>query len=183
MTLDAGTPNSDGAPTTVTHILQPAMNLLPYSLEGVLASVRAEFFPALEGELPCHWVTGRPLACISDARGTAPLIHLHQAINRPDTPEWVVRFLMKHELLHTEVPPRKVGRRKLDHPPEFWQREEAIAPEAPRCWQWLRDTLGSRLVHRRGMEMEEVVLRRQQGAWTGGPRRRSFGPARRPLRA
>ena len=30
-----------------------------------------------------------------------------------------------------------VGKREIQHPPEFWSREGAIAPEREEAWRWI----------------------------------------------
>ena len=62
---------------------------------------------------------------------------VHQILNHPDTPWEVASFVCKHELLHLEIPPREINGKIMDHPPEFWDRENAICPEKEIAWAWI----------------------------------------------
>jgi len=144
------------------------MSFLPYAIDEVVASVRADYFPLLTVETPVVFADGRPIACIADAGSATPVIYIHPALSRPETPPEVLRFIIKHELLHIEVPSVRSGRRVLHHPPAFWEREWEIAPESRECWAWLRQTLGDWLVVNHGAQSAEVRVRRRRPRKTSG---------------
>ena len=137
------------------------MNFLPYTLESVVADVRAEFFPHLTVETPIVFTEGRPVACIALEGSDSRVISIHPALSRPETPLSVLRFIVKHELIHVDVPAVRSGRRVIHHPPAFWEREYEIAPESRDCWAWLRKTLGEWLVVSHGSQSAEVSVRRR----------------------
>ena len=138
---------------------QASFRFVPFSLLDELAYVREQWFPTLQGRVDVGFDRERPLACIQFVDDEQPLlvqIRLHYALDRPDTPLPVVRFLLKHELIHCEVRPEEIDGWLWHHPPAFWRREEEIAPERRRCWQWLRANIGHSLRHcaeRQGIEV------------------------------
>lgn len=71
----------------------------------------------------------------------ARVIRVHPALDRPDVPDFFVRFIVFHEMLHQAVPPVAAGDRRLSHPPEFRRRERAY-PEYARAIAWERRNLG-----------------------------------------
>jgi hypothetical protein len=48
------------------------------------------------------------------------------------------------------------GERTIDHPPEFWEAEKAIAPERRLIWGWIREDLWDCLKERRDLERIDV---------------------------
>jgi hypothetical protein len=51
-------------------------------------------------------------------------VRIHPALDRGDVPEWFVRYVLMHEILHAALPPRLgKGRRWVHHGPEFRARE------------------------------------------------------------
>jgi hypothetical protein len=66
---------------------------------------------------------------------TERLIRIHPALDQRFVPRYFVEYILFHELLHHIVPPLKVGRITLLHPPEFQQREHAY-PHYARAIAW-----------------------------------------------
>jgi predicted metal-dependent hydrolase len=66
---------------------------------------------------------------------TERLIRLHPVLDQRFVPRYFVEYILFHELLHHIVPPVKVGRITLLHPPEFTQRERAY-PHYERAIAW-----------------------------------------------
>jgi hypothetical protein len=80
------------------------------------------------------------LACVEIAPSMAH-IRIHEALNRRDTPQEVLEYIIGHELLHTVVRPL-VGRDgKVLHPPEFREMERRLLPEGSSVWHWLNEAL------------------------------------------
>jgi hypothetical protein len=69
-------------------------------------------------------------------------VRIHPALDAPDVPPWFVAFVVFHELLHLTVPPRRVGRRTLHHPPEF-RAAEAAHPDSERARAWEEAHVGT----------------------------------------
>ena len=82
---------------------------------------------------------------------------VHAILSEAYVPKEVRVFIYKHELLHLEVRPRRVGKRLLDHPPEFCERERELCPEGPVVWRWIWQNLGECLRHRPRLEGVEVT--------------------------
>jgi len=84
---------------------------------------------------------------------------MHSILNHQDTPEEVILFVIKHELLHLLIPPRETKKRLVNHPPEFLEREESISPEYSLIWNWLYFHFPFCLkVHKR---KEQVIVTRE----------------------
>lgn len=72
------------------------------------------------------------------------LVRIHSVLDQAAVPEWVVAFVVYHELLHAVVPSRRVGKRLIHHGAEF-RRREASHPDFLRVTQWEKDHI-SRLI-------------------------------------
>jgi hypothetical protein len=66
---------------------------------------------------------------------TERLVRIHPALDQRFVPRYFLEYILFHELLHHIVPPVKVGRFTLIHPPEFLQRERAY-PLYQRAIDW-----------------------------------------------
>lgn len=67
------------------------------------------------------------------------LIRIHPLLDQEFVPEFFVRYIVFHEMLHAHmgIEETATGRRKI-HPPEF-RRREAAYPEYPRALAWMED--------------------------------------------
>lgn len=131
-------------------LFQPVPSLLGYSLTGLVEEVRAAHFPSLaDDEFEVRIAAERPLAYVQpDFMGPRRhLIGFHAVLNHPHTPQEVLRFICKHELLHLVVPPRTVNGIEQTHPLEFWRREAQVGPERWAVWTWIHRNLGRCLRH------------------------------------
>ncbi|MFT7540416.1 MAG: hypothetical protein ACI9K5_001377 [Gammaproteobacteria bacterium] len=73
------------------------------------------------------------------------LIRIHPILDQDGVPDWFVRFVLFHEVLHALYPPRSsTGKRKLHHPPEFLAREE-LHPDHGRANKWQAETIAALL--------------------------------------
>jgi hypothetical protein len=107
--------------------------------EEVLATALSDAF---DGWSPAVvWGRRGPRACRSSLllgsyNATARTVRIHPVLDRPDVPDWFVRFIVFHELLHAALPPGRDRRgRRLHHPPEFRRRERAH-PDYERAVRW-----------------------------------------------
>ena len=139
--------------------LDPYLWFVSVPIVDILEEIREQHFPSVEKRLEFLFVRKGTLACISSTKQVST-IFTHQVINRSDTPIEVFSLICKHELLHMEVPGRKVKRRWTSHPPEFWEREARIAPERKVAWEWILTNLLYCLKVRRRLERIDVT-----GAW------------------
>jgi hypothetical protein len=75
------------------------------------------------------------------------VVRIHPVLDQPLVPEWFVRFILFHELLHAELDtsgasagfeaPPATGARRRFHGPEFRRRERAY-PDYRRALEWER---------------------------------------------
>lgn len=64
------------------------------------------------------------------------VVRLHPVLDQPGVPEWFVRFVLMHEILHAVLPPRPgSGSRMIHHGPEFRRREQSY-PDHSRALRW-----------------------------------------------
>jgi len=88
---------------------------------------------------------------------TKDLVRIHPVLDQQAVPEWVVAFVVYHELLHALVPSKRIGRKLIHHGAEFRARERAH-PDFERATEWEKRHL-QRLI---------------RSARTGKPMRRSL---------
>lgn len=75
-------------------------------------------------------------------------ITLHPALDQREVPDYVVRQIIHHELLHHIFGVKQVGGRRVIHPPELRSRERA-GPDYDAATRWLAQHL-PRLLGQRG---------------------------------
>ncbi len=116
--------------------------------ETLWSSWFASDFTSARGRPACSWGKSarsrsrRSLRLGSYAQGQH-LVRLHPVLDQPGVPEWFVRFVLFHELLHAAVPPvRGADRRWIHHGPEF-QRRERAHPDHARALEWEAENLTS----------------------------------------
>jgi hypothetical protein len=63
------------------------------------------------------------------------VIRIHPALDQPEVPEFYVRSVVFHEMLHQVVPVVERRRRRLVHPAEF-RRQERAHPDFARARAW-----------------------------------------------
>ena len=63
------------------------------------------------------------------------LVRIHSVLDQAAVPEWVVAFVVYHELLHAVIPSKRSGRRLIHHSAEFRKRE-AAHPDFLRVTRW-----------------------------------------------
>jgi hypothetical protein len=69
------------------------------------------------------------------------LVRIHRVLDSASVPDWFVRFLLFHELLHAAVPcPIRPDGHRRHHGPEFRAREQAH-PDFGRARVWQQDNL------------------------------------------
>lgn len=73
---------------------------------------------------------------------TARIVRVHPALDQPAVPEWFVRFVLKHEILHAVIDTyRDASGRWVHHGPLFRRREESW-PEYEAALHWESGNLG-----------------------------------------
>ena len=111
-----------------------------FALSALLTQVTRDF-PELSSKRVEVWMRNQPtLATVCSEEGKV-VVALHAVLNHVDTPERVVGFILRHELLHMIIPSREVDGRNSAHPPEFWNVESGF-PDRRMVWSWLLLVLG-----------------------------------------
>ncbi len=97
------------------------------------------------------------------------VVRIHPVLDRQDVPEWFVRTILMHEILHAALPPhRGKGSRWVHHGPAFRARERAYV-EYERALVWEVRNL-PRLIRqaRRGIAQAQQECQRSGTGGTGG---------------
>jgi hypothetical protein len=113
---------ADGSPALRSSPLGPR-----YDLEIIRREINRQFF---SGRVDCSIVWGRrpprrrpgARSCHLRLGSWCPsrrLIRVHPCLDRETAPEFFVRFIVYHEMLHAVVPPVRQGTRTVFHTPQF----------------------------------------------------------------
>ncbi len=104
-----------------------------HDLDAILRSLDSKYFGGAGAEVAITW--GRRSSPLRESRtsiklgtysATERLIRIHPALDQSWVPRYFVAYIVFHEMLHHLLPPLKVGRVMLVHPPELLQRERAF---------------------------------------------------------
>ena len=116
----------------------PELPLFDFDLPVLVAEVRADF-PSLASRRIEVWLRVQPtLAYVK--QGGAVVVQMHSVLNHAQTPRQVIAFILRHEFLHTLIPPRTLDGNLTMHPPEYWAAERGF-PDRVLAWGWLRYAL------------------------------------------
>ncbi len=137
----------------------PELPLFSFDVVEMLERLRVEMGVADVGPVTLTMRPENTLAFIRTREGLrGGDIHVHSMLNRPDTPKQVIEHVLRHELIHLLVAPRKVDGKFTVHPPEFWEHERRLVPWAGLSWGWLAFALYE--VIRRDEEAECIRVKR-----------------------
>ena len=126
-----------------------------FSLPALLAEVRGDF-PEVSSRRIEVWLRIQPRLATLRPDGDGAVIELHAVLNHAHTPERVIGFILRHELLHIIIPPQEVDGHQAAHPPEFWSAERNF-PDRLLAWRWLTLVLGSCLRRDKSQECTFVT--------------------------
>lgn len=117
--------------------LQPALCFLAFDADGLLQELLSSQFDKVVIPVRASFVSEGPLACITHGDEKAT-IYIHQVLNHPETPLFVIRYILQHELLHLLIPSKDDD----PHPTAFCEAEDATCPDMAAAWNWIRIHLG-----------------------------------------
>ena len=100
----------------------------------------------------------RSLRLGSCQAGPPEVVRIHPVLDHASVPDWVVGFVLYHELLHLRFPPIQQGRRRIVHPKSFRQAERRH-PRFHDAEAWERDSITG-LLGRVRRHVQERKLRR-----------------------
>lgn len=158
----------DACSRPVLFPIQREFERTPFELAAVLREVRRTSFNDALPLPDILFADTLSLACITHFRegsGRQPIIVLNSILNHPETPELVIRYIIKHELLHLVVPAREIEGRRESHPPEFFLEEDRLAPDKEIIWTWLHLNFLTILTHDRELQGTTVNRRRARHLW------------------
>ena len=148
--LDAWIDRLRIAPTPQKSVARPAGD--EHQLDEISRRVIAEHLSEDLRERRVPSITWTPKKRSTARRGlrlgsydaSRDLVRIHSVLDQPAVPEYVVAFVIYHELLHAVIPSKRVGRRLIHHGAEF-RRREASHPDFLRVTRWEKDHI-SRLI-------------------------------------
>ena len=123
---------------------EPEIPIFDFCLPTLLGKVVGGF-PELPPGRITVWLRNQPTLSTVTVTDDEAVINLHAVLNHDQTPEQVIGFILRHELLHIIFPAREVDGRQTHHPPEFRHAEHYFADRVA-AWNWLWITFGSYLI-------------------------------------
>lgn len=116
----------------------PEISFLSFDVLELLATIPQEMGLFGIGPMTFSLQPIPTLACVRCIPGQpGGDIYMHSLFNRADVPQPVIEHILRHELLHLKIPPREVDGKLINHPPEFWQEEQALVPWKSDSWAWI----------------------------------------------
>jgi hypothetical protein len=109
---------------------EPQLPMFNFSLPCLVMQVRGEF-PELLSKRVTVWLRIQPTLATVQLDDDEIVINIHAVLNHAQTPEQVIGFILRHELLHMIIPPREVDGVVVSHPPEFWAVERGFPDRVP----------------------------------------------------
>lgn len=113
---------------------EPLLPLVSFDLAALGTQINEKLFPNLTAPVPYWFVATCDLAFVTPNN---PAIFIHPLLNRPDVPRPVFEHIFIHELIHLQVPGRKIDGKFVQHPPEFWEIEHRVSKDSGVVWAWL----------------------------------------------
>jgi hypothetical protein len=136
---------------------EPELPIFNFSLPTLLEQVRGDF-PGMASKRVTVWLRIQPALATVRLDGDEVVINLHAVLNHAQTPEQVIGFILRHELLHMTIPKREVEGHVTSHPPEFWDVERKFPDRVP-ALDWVYVSFGSCL--RRNKRLEGIFVTRK----------------------
>lgn len=120
----------------MVKVEQPEFRVVAFDMDALLGEMRALVIPDDPRPVKVFFLVQPTLACIEIMDDRAH-IKIHAALNHRRTPVEVMRYVLKHELLHMKIRPELIDGKEIGHPPAFWEAEEALVPERRVGGAWL----------------------------------------------
>jgi hypothetical protein len=133
--------------------------IVPFDVDQILHDLLAGEFRDLTVRPIWQFAEEDTLAFIRPDYPNGPLIVFHSILNNLGTPYEVIKFILKHELLHLRIRPREIDGKLVSHPPEFFEVEKQIAPELLDYWQWMMINFYPALKRNEKKEQTKVLPR------------------------
>lgn len=121
---------------------------------------RRDFSVHAGREIDLYFVDSSVLTTVVVPPGRrAVSLYVHELLNHMDTPREVMEHVIKHGLVHLDVPPYVADGKLVQHPPEFWERLREIAPQHEAAWAWIAIVLGDDIQVRQRAGRVDVARR------------------------
>lgn len=98
-----------------------------FNLDEIFARVSQTYFGGKIAKPKLAWSARGAKYTMGKYNYTTDTLTINRRLNRPDTPEYVLEFLMYHELLHKALGYSVVNDRRRVHTPQFRKLEKKFA--------------------------------------------------------
>jgi len=112
-------------------------HLTQFSIQALIRHIRRKHFTGLNRRIHFYFVTNGPLACSCPTSQRDASIFVHQPLNEPTTPDLVIEYLIKHQLLHMQLPHWETKWHLNEHSYSFWEAEKTISPHRRDAQSWI----------------------------------------------
>ncbi len=119
-----------------------------YDLAKLFARVNRQFFDNSLSKPQLSWSQRRTRRILGHMDAAYDTIVISRTLDAPDVPQWVVEYILYHEMLHIKHPARIVAGRRIYHSKAFRQ-EEQRHPHYHAAQDWL-----DRIARRRRRDAE-----------------------------
>src|SRR6185312_15376828 len=107
-----------------------------YDLEDIFEKLNTQFFHGLLARPQMTWSSERARNRLGHYDPAHNAIVVSRIFDDPRVPEYVVEYIVYHEMLHLKYPVKLRGSRRCVHPPEF-QAEEKLFVQFEQAKQFL----------------------------------------------
>lgn len=94
-----------------------------YDLDPLFADINAEYFGGGLTRPALSWTSRRSRSVLGRYEFDDDVIFMSRYLDSPAIPDYVVRYVLFHEMLHVKHGTRVEGTREIVHPPEFRSEE------------------------------------------------------------
>lgn len=108
-----------------------------YDLDELFREINAEYFDDALPRPGLSWSQKRARSTLGRYEFEDDVIVVSRFLDSHHVPDYVVRYILFHEMLHVKFGSRIEGVREVVHPPEF-RREEKSFEHYQEANQWLR---------------------------------------------
>ncbi len=107
-----------------------------YDLNELFEDVNTKFFGGAIKKPVLSWSQKKTWRVLGHHDATQDTIVISRSLDTPDTPRFIVEYVMFHEMLHIAHPTKHVNGRRYNHTPEF-RRDERKFPHYRAAENWI----------------------------------------------
>ena len=108
-----------------------------YDLDAIFDDLNTRFFRGLMGRPRMSWSQTKTRRILGHYDAAHNAIIISRIFDHPETPRYVLEYIVYHEMLHLKHPVKLRGSRRCVHSPEF-QAEEKLFPQVANANAFLK---------------------------------------------